>query len=138
MNQNAFSGVCTALVTPYLDNSINYPMLEQLLKRQIDNGVYNIVICGTTGEAPTLSDDEKLKLFHVAKKYVGDEAKIYAGTGSNNTLHTLELSRSAQLVGVDGLLIVSPYYNKATPDGLYQHYATIANNVDIPIIIYSH
>lgn len=137
MNYALFSGVCTALVTPYLDNKINYPMLEQLLKRQLDNGIRDIVICGTTGEAPTLTDDEKLQMFHVSKKYVGDDARIYAGTGSNNTAHAVKLSQKAQLLGVDGLLVVSPYYNKATNEGLFQHYSAIANAVDIPIIVYN-
>lgn len=137
MKNALFSGVCTALVTPYLDNKINYPMLEQLLKRQIENGISDIVICGTTGEASTLSDEEKLQLFHVAKNYVGNSARIYAGTGSNNTAQTVKLSQKAQMLGIDGLLVVSPYYNKATKEGLYQHFAAIANAVEIPIIVYN-
>ena len=137
MNNALFTGVCTALVTPYLGDQINYPMLQQLLRRQLDNDVRDIIICGTTGEAPTLSDEEKLKLFHTAKEFVGNEARIYAGTGSNNTAHAIKLSQQAELIGVDGLLIVSPYYNKSTSEGLYKHYYSISNAVDLPIIIYN-
>ena len=112
-------------------------MLEQLIHRQIDAGIEAIVICGTTGEAPTLSDSEKLELFRRAKKYAGDDCKIIAGTGSNATDHTVALSKAAAELGVDGLLVVSPYYNKATPEGLYLHYRSIADAVKIPIILYN-
>jgi len=137
MKNALFSGVCTALVTPFLDNRVNYPMLEQLLRRQIDAGIEAVVICGTTGEAPTLSDSEKVELFRCAKNYVGDSCKIIAGTGSNSTEHTLHLSIAAQECGADGLLVVSPYYNKATPDGLYLHYSLISEAVDLPLILYN-
>lgn len=132
-----FTGVCTALVTPFLDDKINYPMLEQLLKRQIDAGIEAVVISGTTGESPTLSDEEKLELFQRAKDYVGSRCRIIAGTGSNSTQHTVELSCAAEETGVDGLLIVSPYYNKATPEGLFAHYLAVAHAVRLPIIIYN-
>lgn len=137
MNSVLFTGACTALVTPFLDHAVNYPMLEQLLRRQIDAGIEAIVICGTTGEAPTLSDDEKLELFRRSKAYVGDSCKIIAGTGSNNTERTIQLSIRAQKAGADGLLIVSPYYNKATSDGLYAHYLAVSQSVDVPIIVYN-
>lgn len=137
MTKPLFTGASTALVTPFLDGKINYPMMEQLLKRQIDAGIQAVVICGTTGEAPTLSDDEKLELFRRAKAYVGNDCIIIAGTGCNCTSHTAELSLAAENVGVDALLIVSPYYNKATPEGLMAHYITIAHTVSIPIIIYN-
>ena len=137
MKKTLFTGACTALVTPFLDGEVNYPMMEQLLKRQIDSGIRAVVICGTTGEAPTLSDDEKLELFRRAKSYVGNDCLIIAGTGSNCTSHTAELSLSAENVGVDALLIVSPYYNKATPEGLVAHYLTVAHTVGIPIIAYN-
>ena len=87
MKKPLFTGACTALVTPFLDGRINYPMLEMLLKRQLDAGITAVVIAGTTGEAPTLSDDEKLELFSRSKKYVGNDCTIIAGTGSNNTAH---------------------------------------------------
>ena len=137
MKKPLFKGTCTALVTPFLDNQVNYPMMEQLLRRQMDAGIEAVVICGTTGEAPTLTDSEKLEMFSRAKYYTGNACKIIAGTGSNNTQHTVELSASAESCGVDALLVVTPYYNKATPDGLYAHYAAVAQAVDIPVIIYN-
>ena len=134
MKTPLFTGACTALITPFLNREVNYPMLEQLLRRQMDAGIEAVVICGTTGESPTLSDSEKLELFRCAKSYVGGQMKIIAGTGSNNTAHALSLSKAAESVGADGVLIVTPYYNKATPAGLYVHYKTIAEAVNIPII----
>ena len=137
MNQPFFTGACTALVTPFFGGRINYPMLEQLLKRQIDAGIEAIVVSGTTGESATLTDDEKLELFRKAKKYVGNSCKIIAGTGSNSTEHTVELSKAAEDTGVDGLLLVSPYYNKATSVGLFSHYMSAAHAVSLPIILYN-
>lgn len=137
MNKPLFTGVCTALVTPFLDGKVNYPMMEQLLRRQIDAGIRAVVICGTTGEAPTLSDDEKLELFRRAKAYVGDDCIIIAGTGSNCTSHAAQLSYAAEKEGADALLVVSPYYNKATAEGLIAHYLTIAHSVSIPVIAYN-
>ena len=137
MNQPFFTGACTALVTPFLGNRINYPMLEQLLKRQIDAGIEAVVIAGTTGESATLTDEEKLELFRKAKKYAGDSCKIIAGSGSNSTEHTVELSKAAEETGVDGLLLVSPYYNKATSVGLFSHYMAVAHAVSLPIILYN-
>lgn len=137
MKKPLFQGVCTALVTPFLGNQENYPMLQQLLKRQMDAGIEAVVLSGTTGESATLSDTEKLKVFHIAKEYVGDRCKIIAGTGSNNTKHAVELSQFAEETGVDGILVVSPYYNKATPDGLVAHYTAISHAVSVPVIIYN-
>ena len=137
MKQILFQGACTALVTPFLNGKVNYPMLEQLLKRQLDAGIHAVVICGTTGESPTLSDAEKLQMFRRAKEYVGNDCLIIAGTGSNCTDHAIHLSKAAEEVGADALLIVSPYYNKATPDGLIAHYAAIAGAVHIPVIAYN-
>ena len=137
MKKPLFSGACTALVTPFLNGNVNYPMLEQLLKRQLESGIRAVVICGTTGESPTLSDNEKLTMFQRAKEYVGDEAVIIAGTGSNSTEHAVALSIAAENLGADGLLIVSPYYNKATAEGLTAHYSAVAKNVHIPIIAYN-
>lgn len=137
MREPLFTGVCTALVTPFLDGKVNYPMMEQLLRRQIDAGIRAVVICGTTGEAPTLTDEEKRNLFYCAKSYAGNDCMIIAGTGSNCTSHTAALSLSAQEAGADGLLIVSPYYNKATAEGLIAHYMTVAHTVSIPVIAYN-
>lgn len=137
MKNTLFTGTCTALVTPFENGKINDSMLKTLLKRQIDAKIPAVVLSGTTGESPTLADDEKLHLFQVAKEYVGDSCLVIAGTGSNDTKHAVQLSEAAQDAGVDALLIVSPYYNKATPEGLFLHYRTIANAVDIPIIVYN-
>ena len=132
-----FTGVCTALVTPFLRGEVNYPMLERLLQAQLDAGIKAIVICGTTGESPTLSDPEKLELFRRSKEFVADQCKIIAGTGSNCTEHAIYLSQAAEKLGVDGLLLVSPYYNKATPEGLFAHYSAIAAAVQLPCILYN-
>lgn len=137
MKHSLFYGACTALITPFLNGSVNYPMMDQLLRRQVEAGIPAVVLCGTTGESPTLSDSEKLELFKRGKKYVGDQCLIIAGTGSNNTDHAVSLSRAAEDTGADALLVVSPYYNKATPDGLMTHYSTIASAVHIPIILYN-
>lgn len=137
MKKTLFTGVCTALVTPFLGGQVNYPMLERLLERQMDAGVSAVVLCGTTGESPTLSDHEKLEIFRRGKAFVGDKMKIICGTGSNDTRHATELSIAAQQCGADGLLVVSPYYNKGNPDGQFGHYLTIAQAVDIPLIIYN-
>ena len=137
MDKPLFTGACTALVTPFLDDRVNYPMMEQLLRRQLDAGIRAVVICGTTGEAPTLTDEEKLEMFRRAKSYVGSDCLIIAGTGTNCTSHAAALSLAAEQAGADALLIVSPYYNKATPEGLIAHYLTIAHTVSIPIILYN-
>ncbi len=137
MKKILFTGVCTALVTPFLNGKINYPMMEMLLRRQLEAGVRAVVIAGTTGEASTLSDQEKLELFRRCKEYVGDEMQIIAGTGSNSTDHTVWLSLEAEKCGVDALLVVSPYYNKATPDGMFAHYLAVARAVQIPVIPYN-
>ena len=137
MKEPLFTGVCTALVTPFFEGKINYPMLQLLLARQVEAGVDAVVLAGTTGESATLSDAEKLELFSRGKEFVGNQIKIFAGTGSNDTKHAVELSILAQQAGVDGLLVVSPYYNKATPSGLIAHYTAIAQAVSIPIIVYN-
>lgn len=137
MNNILFTGACTALVTPFLNGNVNYPMLEVLIRRQIDAGIKAIVLCGTTGESSTLSDSEKLEIFQRAKRYAGNACKIIAGTGSNSTQHAVSLSHAAEDVGVDALLVVSPYYNKATPEGLVAHYSEISAGVHIPIVMYN-
>lgn len=137
MNNALFTGACTALVTPFLGSQVNFPLLERLIRRQCEAGIRAIVISGTTGESPTLSDREKLELFAKAKQYAHGDALIIAGTGSNNTEHAIGLSRAAEDCGADALLVVSPYYNKATPEGLLEHYAAIALNGKIPLIVYN-
>ncbi|MDY4583547.1 MAG: 4-hydroxy-tetrahydrodipicolinate synthase [Candidatus Faecousia sp.] len=137
MKNPLFTGACTALITPFLNGKVNYPMLEQLLKRQMEAGIRAVVICGTTGESPTLSDSEKLEMFRRAKQYVSEDCLIIAGTGSNCTEHAVALSKAAETVGADALLVVSPYYNKATGEGLLAHYSAIAGAVHIPVIAYN-
>lgn len=137
MDQSKFFGVCTALVTPFINGCINYPMVQQLLRYQIDSGIRSVVLAGTTGESATLSDQEKIELFTQAKEYAGNQCNIIAGTGSNSTEHAVSLSIAAEKAGADALLVVSPYYNKATQDGLYAHYLSIAHSVSIPIILYN-
>ena len=137
MKKRIFTGVCTALVTPFLDGNVNYPMAEQLLQRQIEAGVRAVVLAGTTGESPTLTDEEKRTLFKRCKAFAGDACTVIAGTGSNSTAHAVELSKAAEDAGADALLVVSPYYNKATSEGLVAHYLAIAESVSIPIIVYN-
>ena len=137
MKSPVFTGVCTALVTPFLEDKVNYPMLEQLLRAQVDAGVTAVAVSGTTGESPTLSDSEKIRLFQRSKDFVGDRCTVIAGTGTNSTSHAVALSQAAEDAGVDALLVVSPYYNKGNPEGLYAHYRSIAQSVRIPIIIYN-
>lgn len=137
MKQVLFTGACTALVTPFIGSQINYPMMEQLLRRQIEAGIEAVVIAGTTGESPTLSDREKLTLFTRCKEFAGSRLKIICGTGSNDTRHACELSMAAQEAGADALLVISPYYNRATADGLTAHYSAIAQAVSIPVILYN-
>lgn len=137
MKKPLFTGVCTAMVTPFLGGEINYPMAKILLKRQMDAGIKAVVLAGTTGESPTLSDREKITLVEECKEYAADECMIIAGTGSNSTAHAVELSIAAEDAGADALLVVSPYYNKATADGLFAHYLSIAHSVSIPVILYN-
>ena len=137
MKKPVFIGLCTALVTPFAGEQVNYPMLDILIRRQIDAGVRAIVIAGTTGESPTLTMDEKLELFRRSVQTAAGQCAIIAGTGGNNTRAAVELSQAAKETGVDGLLVVTPYYNKATPAGLVKHYAAIADSVDLPVIAYN-
>lgn len=137
MRKPIFTGACTALVTPFLDGNVNYPMMEQLVKRQIDAGIPAVVVAGTTGESPTLTDSEKITLFRRCKEYADGKCLIIAGTGSNSTAHSIDLSIAAEEAGADALLVVSPYYNKATPNGIVLHYLAICHAVSIPVIIYN-
>ena len=137
MKRPVFEGVSTALITPFLKEDVNIPMFRKLLQRQMDAGITAITVCGTTGESPTLSDPEKLRLFREAKQWCGNRAGIIAGTGSNCTEHAVSLSKAAQAQGADALLVVTPYYNKATAQGLIAHYKAIAQAVTIPLIIYN-
>lgn len=137
MDSVLFTGACTALVTPFLGKAVNYPLLDRLLARQIDAGISAVVLCGTTGESATLTDAEKLAIIGRGKAFVRDRCTVIAGTGSNDTEHTVNLSRLAEQAGADALLVVTPYYNKATPGGLLEHYRAVAAGVRIPVIIYN-
>ena len=137
MKKPVFTGACTALVTPFSNGKVDYSMLRKLLHRQMAAGIHAGVLCGTTGEAPTLTAEEKLTIFQQAKEFTGDDCTIIAGTGSNSTQHALTLSRAAEEVGADALLVVSPYYNKATAEGLLAHYTAVAGAVHIPVIAYN-
>lgn len=137
MKKPLFTGACTALVTPFFNGKVNFPMLEVLFRRQIDAGIRAVVVCGTTGEAPTLTDAEKLEIIRRSKEFAGDRLCIIAGTGSNSTSHAVMLSKGAEEAGADALLVVSPYYNKATDEGIYAHFAAVSRSVNLPIIVYN-
>lgn len=132
-----FKGSAVAMVTPFCDGKIDYSSMDKLIDYQIRNETDAIVVCGTTGEASTLSYDEQISCIKHCVDYVNKRVKVIAGTGSNCTKSAINLSRIAEQLGVDGLLIVTPYYNKATQLGLKQHYGMIADSVNIPIIIYN-
>lgn len=133
-----FKGAGVALVTPMKENlEVNYDKLAELLEDQIKNQTDSIIITGTTGEASTLSEEEHLEVIRAAVSIVKKRIPVIAGTGSNCTKTAVYLSRQAQEAGADGLLVVTPYYNKATQKGLISHYTEIARNVDIPIILYN-
>ena len=137
MKRRIFTGLCTALVTPFSEDGIDFSVLEQLIEGQIEAGTEAIVLAGTTGESPTLTHDEKLALFREGVRIASGRCKIIAGSGSNCTKAAIDLSREAEQIGVDGLLVVTPYYNKATQPGLVKHYSAICNAVSIPVIAYN-
>ena len=137
MKRPIFTGLCTALVTPFDGEQINYAMLERLIERQIAAGVDAIVLTGTTGESPTLSREEKLAIYRLGVEIAQGRCKILAGTGSNCTASAVSLSREAAELGVDGLLVVTPYYNKATQPGLIKHYRAVCDAVDLPVLAYN-
>ena len=137
MKNPLFQGVATALVTPFRDGKVNIPMFHRLLDRQLEAGVKTQVVCGTTGEAPTLTEEEKLLLFREAKNHLDRNGTLIAGTGCNCTEQAVRLSVAAQDQGADALLLVTPYYNKATASGLIRHYTAIAEAVRIPVLLYN-
>jgi len=130
--------VITAIVTPFReDGSVDLTAFGRLCTHLVENGSDGLVVAGTTGEAPTLSDREKLELFAAAVDAVGDRATIIAGTGGNDTAHSVELTREAEALEVDGFLVVTPYYNKPPPRGIVAHFAAIAEVTDRPILVYN-
>ncbi len=133
-----FKGAGVALVTPMKENGeVDYASLERLLEDQVANGTDAIISVGTTGEAPTLDDDEHLDVIRFCVQKVAGRIPVIAGTGSNNTAHAIMMSKEAQAAGADGCLLVAPYYNKATQEGLKQSFSAIAHAVDIPCILYN-
>lgn len=137
MKEIIFEGCGTAIATPFTKDGVNFEEFKKLLENQIENQVDSIIVCGTTGEASTMTKDERKQTIKFAVDVVNKRTKVIAGTGSNNTADAVEMSRYAESVGVDGLLIVTPYYNKTTQNGLVAHYSEIAKSVNIPIILYN-
>ena len=138
MKKIIFKGSGVAIVTPMLDDgNINFDALGQIIEFQIKNKTDAIITCGTTGEAATMSEDERYAVIKYTVEKVAGRIPVIAGTGSNNTEHALKMSKAAQNLGVDALLIVTPYYNKTSQKGLIEHYTYIADNVDLPIILYN-
>jgi 4-hydroxy-tetrahydrodipicolinate synthase len=132
-----FKGSIPALITPFKNGEIDWPAFDNFVEWQIDKGSHALVPCGTTGESPTLSHDEHKSLVKRCVEIAAKRVPVIAGTGSNSTREAIELTEDAKNAGADAALIVTPYYNKPTQDGLYNHYKTIASAVDIPIIIYN-
>lgn len=138
MKQPIFTGSGVALVTPFSeDNSVNYEKLAELIEYHIENHTDALIICGTTGEAATLSNEEHEQVLKFSVEQTRGRIPVIAGTGSNDTAYAIKLSQYAESIGADGLLLVTPYYNKATQKGLIQHYTAIANSVKLPIILYN-
>ena len=136
-NKSIFKGAATALITPFKDGKIDYSALKNLIEFQIESGIDALLVNGTTGESATLSECEKRELISFTVREVGGRVPIIAGTGSNDTKKALHLSQFASDVGADAVLVVTPYYNKANNDGLIQHYVTIADAIEIPLILYN-
>lgn len=133
-----FGKVVTAMVTPFNEQKeIDYEALDNLIEYLIDNGSDGLVVAGTTGESPTLSNEEKLALFSHTVQKVNGRVSVIAGTGSNDTRGSIELSQAAEKTGVDAIMLVTPYYNKPSQDGLYEHFKTIANAVQLPVMLYN-
>src|ERR1700676_2722212 len=133
-----FTGCGTALVTPFRqDGALNEPTLRSLIQRQIDAGIDFLVPCGTTGESPTLTREEHLRVVEITVDLAEGRVPVLAGAGGYNTAEVIALARELAAIGADGILSVTPYYNKPTQEGLYQHYRAIASAVKLPIVVYS-
>jgi len=132
-----FKGMMVALVTPFEDGEVDWATLEKLVDFHLEAGTDGLVPTGTTGESPTLSHDEHDRVIETVVKRAGGKVPVIAGTGSNSTAEALRLTRHAREVAADGALLVNPYYNKPTQEGLYQHFATIARAVDLPLVLYN-
>lgn len=133
-----FGRVLTAMATPFDDSgAVAWGEVTRLARHLGDNGSDGIVVAGTTGESPTLSDEEKIRLFRTVKETVGGRVKVVAGTGTYDTRHSIHLSREAERAGADGLLLVNPYYNRPSQDGLYAHFRAIAESTRLPCMLYN-
>lgn len=133
-----FGRVLTAMATPFDEHgAVNWNEATRLARHLVDNGSEGIVVAGTTGESPTLSDEEKIRLFRTVKETVGDRAMVVAGTGTYDTKHSIHLSNEAARAGADGLLLVNPYYNRPSQDGLYAHFRAIAESTRLPCMLYN-
>lgn len=133
-----FGQILTAMVTPFKENEeIDFQATEQLIHYLIQNGTDGIVVAGTTGESPTLSDEEKVELFKFTVEIVNGRVPVIAGTGSYSTRASIELTKKAESTGVDGVMLVAPYYNKPCQEGLYEHFSSIAKETSLPIILYN-
>jgi 4-hydroxy-tetrahydrodipicolinate synthase len=130
--------ILTAIVTPFApDGSVDYASFRRLARHLVDNGSDGLVVCGTTGESPVLTDEEKLELFRVALDEVGSDATVVANTGSNDTAHSIHLTQAATEVGVDGVLVVTPYYNKPPQRGIVAHFEAVAGATNLPVVVYN-
>jgi len=130
--------IATAMITPFCeDGSIHFEMVSEVIEHLIANGTDAIVVCGTTGESPTLSHDEKVALIQFVVKTVDKRIPVIAGTGSNNTQASIELTKEVEVAGVDGVMLVAPYYNKPSQQGIYTHFATIAKSTSLPVMLYN-
>lgn len=133
-----FGRLMTAMVTPFNSNlEIDYDKTKNIVNHLIATGTDTLIVSGTTGESPTLTKEEKIKLFEQVVIYADGRAKVIAGTGSNDTRGTIELTKKAEELGVDGVMLVAPYYNKPTQEGLYQHFKAVANETKLPVMIYN-
>ena len=138
MKNPYFGRLLTAMVTPFnADGSVNYEKAAELAEWLINNGSDGLVVAGSTGEAATMSAEEKLELFRVVVNRINKRVPVIAGTGSNNTADSVKMTKMAEAMGVDGALIVGPYYNKPTQEGFYQHFAAVAQSTGLPIIVYN-
>lgn len=138
MKKIVFKGSGVALITPmHADGSVNFDTLDKLIEFQLENQTDAIITCGTTGESATMSDADREAVIKFTVEKVAGRVPVIAGTGSNNTGHALKMSKQAQTLGVDALLVVTPYYNKTSQKGLVEHYTYIADNVDLPIVLYN-
>lgn len=137
MKNPIFTGSGVAIVTPFTDDGVDYAKLEELIEYQIKEGTDAIIVCGTTGEASTMPDEEHKAVIKFTVDKVNKRLPVIAGAGSNYTTHAIELSQYAESAGVDAVLSVTPYYNKTTQKGLYEHFKAIANSIKIPVILYN-